>query len=907
MATIAELLVKIGADTTDFNKKTASMQEGLKNVGATMTKIGAGLSVALTAPLLAGAAAGFKFSAQMEDFQANFETLLGSADKAKSMIAELTTFAAKTPFEMTGLADAAKVMLNFGVPAKDVMNNLKMMGDVAMGNQDKLKSISLAFGQIMSTGRLMGQDLLQLINAGFNPLQTISEQTGRSMADLKKDMENGAISAEMVTEAFKVATSEGGRFYGAMDKGSKTFNGQMSTLKDTVNITLGGIMKPLFENLSQNVLPKVIKKVEEIGKWFAALSAEQKNNIFTWLAVVAAIGPVLVAFGAVTKTIGVAISAIKAVHSAFTFLAANPVVIALGLIVAVIGLIIIESGRLSREVRKTTNEMIANYKEVEQALLASIDNKYAAQVAALENEKTAYNKSNQDKLKIYQEDYDENVKNAGKVTAKLKENLQQRQADLKTAYDENINLIRSEYGVFDISEKTKTQVLQDNAAAKKQILADELANAQDTASKNKDILEKAYQEEIKLINKRHTEAMKALNKEYEAKIKIIDAELSEKVKQLKAQINAIDAQTEAEEKAIRDAEIEKRIEGLRTQIAAETNADSRIMLEQRLQDILTEQERERLLESREDQKAAIQTQIDAEIQAATDKKTALDIALAEEKTKLDTKKEEDLLRIEDEKLAKIAAEDEKLATTIKNIDATIVKIDEALLAQITSLQKERIAKEEVETAKYNAANKAITDEELALEGHTEWLSEEYDRQLKNFMTSQDNATLAYMEDLANRENELKKSIENEKQIIANQTQQKINNSYLESLKAQLAVEKNKVQGVLGVSSQSDGRIKEIERLIANEMARLSNPFMGANVGGGVLSGGSFGHASYAVGTDYVPHDMLAYVHQGEKIIPANKNGGITINITDAMIMDDYGVDRLMNTVVNRMRLINGVA
>ena len=79
--------------------------------------------------------------------------------------------------------------------------------------KNKLSSLTLAFSQVQSTGRLMGQDLLQMIGQGFNPLQIISEKTGRSMADLKKDMENGAISADMVTEAFKIATSEGGRFF----------------------------------------------------------------------------------------------------------------------------------------------------------------------------------------------------------------------------------------------------------------------------------------------------------------------------------------------------------------------------------------------------------------------------------------------------------------------------------------------------------------------------------------------------------------------------------------------------------------------------------------------------------------------------------------------------------------------
>jgi tape measure domain-containing protein len=109
-----------------------------------------------------------------------------------------------------------------------------MLGDVSMGNKEKLSGLSLAFAQVQATGRLMGQDLLQMINQGFNPLQIISEKTGKSMSVLKKEMEDGKISAEMVTGAFETATSQGGLFYQGMDRGAKTLNGTFSTLWDNI-------------------------------------------------------------------------------------------------------------------------------------------------------------------------------------------------------------------------------------------------------------------------------------------------------------------------------------------------------------------------------------------------------------------------------------------------------------------------------------------------------------------------------------------------------------------------------------------------------------------------------------------------------------------------------------------------
>lgn len=93
-----------------------------------------------------------------------------------------------------------------------------------MGNADRFQHLALAFAQVSAAGKLTGQDLLQMVNAGFNPLQEISKKTGKSISELKDDMADGAISVKMVEDAMKGATSEGGRFFGGMEKASKTFS-----------------------------------------------------------------------------------------------------------------------------------------------------------------------------------------------------------------------------------------------------------------------------------------------------------------------------------------------------------------------------------------------------------------------------------------------------------------------------------------------------------------------------------------------------------------------------------------------------------------------------------------------------------------------------------------------------------
>lgn len=200
------------------------------------SKAFAGVIATVGAGIVAAAGFAVKSAVEMENLRMNLDVMTGSAENGAKVFQDLYDFAAKTPFETSNLAKATQTMLGFGISSKDVMANLKMLGDVSMGNNDKLQSLTLAFSQMSSIGRLMGQDLLQMINAGFNPLTIISQKTGKSMIELKDDMAAGAISAEMVTDAFKTATSQGGLFYQGMEKGSQTLSGTWSTLKDNIGM-----------------------------------------------------------------------------------------------------------------------------------------------------------------------------------------------------------------------------------------------------------------------------------------------------------------------------------------------------------------------------------------------------------------------------------------------------------------------------------------------------------------------------------------------------------------------------------------------------------------------------------------------------------------------------------------------
>lgn len=203
----------------------------------------------------------FKAAADFEQLTVAFNTLLGSREKATELLVELQKFAASTPFQFTELTSLSKQLLAFGFEAEEIIPTLQRLGDVAGGvGADKLPQIVFAFGQIRANGRLMGQDLNQLVNAGFNPLQIISEKTGKSIATLRKDMEKGKITFKDVEGAFITATSAGGKFFNLMQAQSKTTSGAISNLGDAVdqlNIEIGntatGPVKALVTGFSEMV------------------------------------------------------------------------------------------------------------------------------------------------------------------------------------------------------------------------------------------------------------------------------------------------------------------------------------------------------------------------------------------------------------------------------------------------------------------------------------------------------------------------------------------------------------------------------------------------------------------------------------------------------------------------------
>ena len=193
-----------------------------------------------------------KIGAEAEQTSVAFTTLVGSETKAKGMLDEIAKFAAASPFGKLDLTENAKTMLNFGVETGRVLPLLKQLGDISGGNKDRLQSLSLVLGQVSAAGKLQGQDNLQFINAGFNPLQELAKMTGKSYAELQDKMSKGQITFENVTQAIRHATGAGGKFFGMMDKQSQTAAGKFATVKDIViqqAVDIYGKLQPLISKI----------------------------------------------------------------------------------------------------------------------------------------------------------------------------------------------------------------------------------------------------------------------------------------------------------------------------------------------------------------------------------------------------------------------------------------------------------------------------------------------------------------------------------------------------------------------------------------------------------------------------------------------------------------------------------
>ncbi|WP_300969934.1 tape measure protein [Porphyromonas vaginalis] len=282
-----EIAARVTLDTSQLDKDVQRATGKFQQISKSAQQESNRMRDAL---LSVGKAVGIAFSAQqaiafikqivsvrseIQALEVSFRTLLGSQQASAELMRQMKEFAAATPLQLGDLAKGAQTMLGFNLAPDEIMPMLKAIGDISMGDAQKFQSLTLAFSQMQSVGKLMGQDLLQMINAGFSPLAVMADKTGKSIGELKEEMSAGAISAEMVKQAFIDATSEGGQFYGMLSGQGDTVKGALAQLSGAFTDMFNGIGEQ-----SEGIIKGSVKSVqwlvenyETLGKVLAGIIA----------------------------------------------------------------------------------------------------------------------------------------------------------------------------------------------------------------------------------------------------------------------------------------------------------------------------------------------------------------------------------------------------------------------------------------------------------------------------------------------------------------------------------------------------------------------------------------------------------------------------------------------------------
>lgn len=337
----AKEIDNLGKESDSSSKQVKNLSNNMNDADDASKKLGDGFTVLkgtmanLASQAISKVVDGFKglvsgavdYQKSMEYYTTSFTVMTGSADKASETVKKLADIGATTPFDMPQLADATSLLMNFGFSADDAVDSMMMLGDISQGNADKLNSIARAYGKMNSAQKVSLEDINMMIDAGFNPLQEISEKTGESMKSLYDRISKGTMSVDEITESMKRSTSEGGKYFQSMDAQSQTLDGRLSTLSDTINSKLGEALQPILQKAADEWIPNVtnaidnmdvdsvVSVIDDIVSGVGDLFGFIMDNGSTIISLVAGIGTAMLTWNVASMINGV-VGAVKAFQAA---------------------------------------------------------------------------------------------------------------------------------------------------------------------------------------------------------------------------------------------------------------------------------------------------------------------------------------------------------------------------------------------------------------------------------------------------------------------------------------------------------------------------------------------------------------------------------------------------------------
>lgn len=308
---IRELVNLIGfkineADWNSAEARVDALQRRMQGFGQKM-------SLLFTLPFTLLAKSIASNLSNFEQMNVAFETMVGDADKAATLVQDMLEFAAKTPFEIKEIGPTVKMLLAMGATAETVLDELKMLGDVSAGLSVPIERLALNFGQVRTQGKLTGRELRDFAVSGVNLRQELAKVLNVQEKQVEEMTSKGLVTFDHVKKAFENMTGAGGKFSDMMIRQSKTLGGMWSNFMDSITLSMRSLEKDLLP-LLKKVLLSVMRAFEFVDK----ISPKMKTIIFSIGALLAVLGPALVILSSI-------LSLGKFVAGSFSFLGAMAV------------------------------------------------------------------------------------------------------------------------------------------------------------------------------------------------------------------------------------------------------------------------------------------------------------------------------------------------------------------------------------------------------------------------------------------------------------------------------------------------------------------------------------------------------------------------------------------------------
>lgn len=465
---LTEVSSSIKNQSNDFKSNLSE----LKNYSSGLNSLGT-IVTSLKAMFLGGAmktAADIFIipNAQLEQQITSFSVLLGSYDKAQTMVNSLQNMANKTPFELTDLTKTTQTLLSYGLGVDDVKEKLTELGNLSQGNADKLNGIGLAYGQIVAKGRLQGQELLQMVNQGVNLLAPLEKNLGKTGEEISDMMKKGQISVKDVDEAIKSLTTGTGQFAGMMDKQAKTALGEFTTLKDKSLQMARDIGSGAFEELKGYMedLIKELDRLKDSGE-LDIIAKEFGTGLKDTVTIIANVSKELYTYKDAIIEIITALTAYNVAHGASK--------VVLGTVTPKIAELTQYLNGNKKAINETADELTKSTKAYDtlkasqDAIIASKQAETAQTITSLNEEKAANlnKKANiEEQLAALKEEQLANTT----MSAERKAQITEEMANLKleeSAINSKIASIRNETQAVQLSAKEEITASQEKVAASK--------------------------------------------------------------------------------------------------------------------------------------------------------------------------------------------------------------------------------------------------------------------------------------------------------------------------------------------------------------------------------------------------------------------------------------------------------